>query len=162
MGAEFKTSTILREQVGLNHRKLPKDFVFMAKGLNSYIRKSYKEDCLLESGCRYCGLKEGIFQIDHIIPPQFGGLPERNNFCKACVWCNASKGDRTLNNWLDHIESKRDILFNKLYSYSGRLRSFNRRHKKLDDWLHEKLISGMKEHSRLCAIVGNLKFMING
>ena len=50
--------------------------------------------------CRYCGDFDGPFQIDHIWPVALGGTDDPENLCVACRSCNASKGAKPLEVWL--------------------------------------------------------------
>lgn len=49
--------------------------------------------------CTYCGATEDI-EIDHIYPLARGGKHERRNLTPACGFCNRSKKDRLLSEWL--------------------------------------------------------------
>jgi len=50
--------------------------------------------------CLYCGehFEEG--HIDHIIPVSKGGTNDRENLVYCCAYCNMSKGDKLLGDWL--------------------------------------------------------------
>lgn len=50
--------------------------------------------------CRYCGSREGMMHIDHMIPGSRGGTDEMDNLITACRSCNTSKSDLTPNEWL--------------------------------------------------------------
>lgn len=50
--------------------------------------------------CRYCGTFDGPFQIDHVWPIALGGGDEPENLVVACRTCNASKGAKPLEVWL--------------------------------------------------------------
>jgi 5-methylcytosine-specific restriction endonuclease McrA len=45
--------------------------------------------------CQYCGSKEGMMTIDHIIPKSRGGKNTFENTVCACFTCNNKKDDRT-------------------------------------------------------------------
>lgn len=49
--------------------------------------------------CHYCGTGHSL-QIDHIYPKSRGGSSDAENLVLACRNCNASKGDRTPEEWL--------------------------------------------------------------
>lgn len=49
--------------------------------------------------CSYCGNTEGPFHLDHIHPWSKGGSHSVDNLCVACVSCNLSKSDKTLEEW---------------------------------------------------------------
>ena len=54
-----------------------------------------------EHCCVHCGATEldAIFQIDHLLPVTRGGTNEPHNLVTACRWCNARKGNMTLDEW---------------------------------------------------------------
>lgn len=47
--------------------------------------------------CRYCGGPANT--VDHVLPVDKGGTHDRSNLVAACGTCNASKGNRTLQEW---------------------------------------------------------------
>lgn len=49
--------------------------------------------------CRYCGSKDGPFHIDHVVARSKRGSSLPENLAVACRSCNASKKDRTLEEW---------------------------------------------------------------
>ena len=51
--------------------------------------------------CVYCGDTEGPFHLDHIYPWSKGGEHSVDNLCVACAPCNCSKGDKTLQEWME-------------------------------------------------------------
>lgn len=48
--------------------------------------------------CHYCG-KEAKLTLDHVIPLSKGGKHSKNNVIPACLHCNCSKKDKTLEEW---------------------------------------------------------------
>lgn len=50
--------------------------------------------------CCYCGTLKGPFHYDHILPVARGGRDDASNITLACVPCNSSKGDKTLQEWV--------------------------------------------------------------
>jgi len=46
--------------------------------------------------CQYCGRKEGVMTVDHVVPRSIGGGDTWENLVCACSQCNNRKGDRTL------------------------------------------------------------------
>ena len=50
--------------------------------------------------CSDCGVR-GWLTTDHVVPPSRGGV----FVVYACPWCNASKGNRTLHEWLQGMDS---------------------------------------------------------
>lgn len=49
------------------------------------------------SACTYCG---GVASgVDHVLPVSRGGTDDPKNLVPACHACNASKNDRTPNEW---------------------------------------------------------------
>ncbi len=45
--------------------------------------------------CQYCGRKDRILTVDHVIPRHLGGKDGWENLVCACVKCNSVKGNRT-------------------------------------------------------------------
>ena len=54
-----------------------------------------------EHCCVHCGATEldGPFQIDHLLPVTRGGTNDPHNLVTACRWCNARKGNLTMEEW---------------------------------------------------------------
>ena len=50
--------------------------------------------------CRWCGITEGPWHIDHILAVIRGGTDEPENLCVSCVPCNLSKGAKLVEDWL--------------------------------------------------------------
>lgn len=51
--------------------------------------------------CAYCGVElNGKFELDHIYPLSRGGSNSPSNLACACVRCNRSKNDKTLDEWM--------------------------------------------------------------
>lgn len=46
--------------------------------------------------CQYCGSREGILTLDHVIPRRLGGVHSWENLVTACATCNHHKGGRTV------------------------------------------------------------------
>ncbi|MET2871814.1 HNH endonuclease signature motif containing protein [Exiguobacterium profundum] len=46
------------------------------------------------AACSHCGLTEGKFHVDHIIPLSKGGRDEPENFQVLCTQCNLKKSNR--------------------------------------------------------------------
>lgn len=62
--------------------------------------------CELQEGlCAYCG-EPSKLTMDHVIPLTGGGAHDAGNVVGACFSCNASKGNRPLEDWLDRKETK--------------------------------------------------------
>lgn len=51
--------------------------------------------------CAYCYRVGFPLHIDHIIPVKHGGPSDSWNLALACKSCNSSKGDKTLDEWVD-------------------------------------------------------------
>jgi hypothetical protein len=49
--------------------------------------------------CRACGSWKDL-QIDHIVPRSRGGTDDPDNLQVLCAQCNASKGARTMEEWI--------------------------------------------------------------
>jgi len=45
--------------------------------------------------CQYCGSREKVLTIDHVLPRSRGGQDTWENLVTACHDCNTRKGDRT-------------------------------------------------------------------
>jgi len=54
---------------------------------------------LYKSACHYCNSIESI-ELDHVISVDYGGSHGIGNFLPACRSCNASKGEKTIMEWL--------------------------------------------------------------
>lgn len=48
--------------------------------------------------CTYCS-KEARLTLDHVIPLSKGGKHSKDNVVPACLRCNSSKGNKTLEEW---------------------------------------------------------------
>jgi 5-methylcytosine-specific restriction endonuclease McrA len=48
--------------------------------------------------CHYCD-REAKLTLDHVIPLSKGGKHSKDNVVSACVHCNSSKGNKTLEEW---------------------------------------------------------------
>jgi 5-methylcytosine-specific restriction endonuclease McrA len=59
--------------------------------------KVYKR--LKKMPCVVCGSSEKI-EVDHILPLSRGGAHSINNLQPLCRFCNASKGSKTMEEWL--------------------------------------------------------------
>ena len=49
--------------------------------------------------CAYCGSRGGILEVDHIHPVSKGGSHEDVNLTTACLPCNRSKSNKTVEEW---------------------------------------------------------------
>ena len=50
------------------------------------------------------GLGPNTRTIDHVIPKSNGGLGKQQNRVWACRWCNTSKGNKTVENWVRWLQ----------------------------------------------------------
>lgn len=50
--------------------------------------------------CQYCGSKELPLHCDHVVPVSKGGSNLDSNLKAACKFCNLSKHDKTLEEWI--------------------------------------------------------------
>jgi 5-methylcytosine-specific restriction endonuclease McrA len=76
------------------------------KSLGRKIRSSVLN---ANSICAICGTNEGLV-IDHIVPVSRGGGSELSNLQSLCRSCNAQKGTRTMNEFLDFLRTMEEIL----------------------------------------------------
>ena len=53
-----------------------------------------------EQNRRYCGITDGPFHVDHIVPRVKGGPDTLDNLVVACASCNLSKGSKSVAEWL--------------------------------------------------------------
>lgn len=55
--------------------------------------------------CYYCGtpLDMDFFTLDHIIPKKSGGTSDDSNLVPCCHFCNMSKADRTIEEWVAYL-----------------------------------------------------------
>jgi len=52
--------------------------------------------------CKYCGIRGGKLEVDHIIPISSGGTDDPNNLITSCRRCNRQKGGKSIDefeNW---------------------------------------------------------------
>ncbi len=49
--------------------------------------------------CQSWGAKDGLVEIDHVIPISRGGSSDDDNLQALCTPCNRSKGTKTLEEW---------------------------------------------------------------
>lgn len=49
--------------------------------------------------CAYCGARGGKLECDHILPVSRGGTDDLRNLNAACLSCNRSKRNKTLQEW---------------------------------------------------------------
>lgn len=56
--------------------------------------------------CQYCGHRDGVMTIDHVVPKSRGGRTCWENVVVACKVCNIKKGDRTLREARMHLIRK--------------------------------------------------------
>lgn len=60
-------------------------------------RKLSKKEILLRDRhtCQYCGQKNKVLTLDHVIPRRQGGSQSWENIVSACIPCNHNKAGRT-------------------------------------------------------------------
>lgn len=46
--------------------------------------------------CKYCGVRGGVLEVDHVVPFSKGGSDELWNLAAACRKCNRQKRDKTV------------------------------------------------------------------
>ena len=68
--------------------------------------------------CAYCGIKltEENATIDHIIPKNKGGTNCFENLIPSCNNCNGAKGNKTRDEYREHLINTIRDLKQKLYS----------------------------------------------
>ncbi|MCA9483402.1 MAG: HNH endonuclease [Nitrospina sp.] len=83
----FPLPTVIRvlKMVRRNRRNRGKGVAFSKK--NIMRRDNYT--------CQYCGVREKLLTVDHIIPKSRGGETNWMNVVVACKPCNLKKGNRT-------------------------------------------------------------------
>jgi 5-methylcytosine-specific restriction endonuclease McrA len=62
-----------------------------------------------DSRCRFCG-SDADLVLDHIVPPSRGGARTADNQQVLCRTCNASKGSRTNEEYLESL-IRRDLRY---------------------------------------------------
>lgn len=71
-----------------------------------YLLPSLKENALQKYGdkCYYCGkrLSKNTRSFDHVVPVTKGGKTDEENLVPCCRSCNASKGNKTFEEWKEH------------------------------------------------------------
>lgn len=55
--------------------------------------------------CRYCGCTPTVLTQDHKLPLSRGGNHTLDNIVPACGYCNGSKGTKTLEEYINHVEA---------------------------------------------------------
>jgi 5-methylcytosine-specific restriction endonuclease McrA len=66
----------------------------------SHTKQEWLDLCkLFDQRCAYCFDLQPLSE-DHVIPLIAGGTDHINNIAPACSWCNASKGQKLLKDWL--------------------------------------------------------------
>jgi hypothetical protein len=56
-----------------------------------------------EFTCHYCGSKNPLMAVDHVIPVTKGGTDEESNLVAACQTCNSKKNNKPLKEFLDAL-----------------------------------------------------------
>lgn len=49
--------------------------------------------------CVYCGAMDKALECDHVFPLSRGGSNDKSNLATACMPCNRSKKDKTVDEW---------------------------------------------------------------
>lgn len=62
------------------------------------------------TNCHYCGcnLNEATATVDHFVPRSSGGTNEPDNLVAACLTCNTTKKDHSIEGFRTLLERKRD------------------------------------------------------
>lgn len=53
--------------------------------------------------CRYCGARNPLMSVDHVVAVTKGGTDEESNLVAACQSCNAKKNNKPLKVFLDAL-----------------------------------------------------------
>lgn len=91
-----------------NNRRRVRVLAAKTDGTAEAFIKKVRSTALLP--CNYCGqiISGKTAHIDHMMPLSKGGSHTADNLCAACEFCNCSKCDRTLAEWIPPI--KRPVL----------------------------------------------------
>jgi 5-methylcytosine-specific restriction endonuclease McrA len=84
-------------EIRANNRKMRRQLIRDAGSLTKDEWEAIKAD--YNHCCAYCGDRPDKLTQDHVIPVSRGGLHTRDNIVPACHPCNASKRDRTPDEW---------------------------------------------------------------
>lgn len=132
----------------------------MGRGHGSYIKKADREYLRKINFCFYCLRECKETHIEHIVALYNGGTSDSPNLTKCCKRCNSLKGTFSINEFLERITKKRDVILNKVYGYVHRLRRYRKKYKPYYDkdiaWLIDKIRTIRKEHSYFTSIITSL------
>lgn len=78
------------------------------------------------------GLGPNVRTIDHVVPKSAGGLGKLGNRVWACRWCNTSKGNKTVVNWI-HWLTRADVK-------EWKQTAVRKRRKVLGRWMDGKIV----------------------
>lgn len=75
--------------------------LFTPKRLSSHEWSVVRQEVFLRDDftCSYCGRRGIKLECDHVVPVSRGGGNEIENLTTACLECNRSKRDKTLDEW---------------------------------------------------------------
>lgn len=69
------------------------------KATMSGTNREWQREQELPNECVFCGVSENL-QVDHLIPRSRGGSDSADNIVWSCNFCNASRGDKGVFQWL--------------------------------------------------------------
>lgn len=69
--------------------------------------REWQREQELPKECVFCGKRDRL-QTDHLIPRSRGGLDSADNVVWSCAFCNASRGDKGVFQWLG-LKKKDDL-----------------------------------------------------
>lgn len=112
VGADFRTYTFAEwieiepdgdiDVVETPHRRLPAPRIVLLADFDRILRREVrfsKRNVFLRDGhrCQYCGVegRDGVINLDHVLPASRGGKSTWDNVVTSCVRCNTRKRDRT-------------------------------------------------------------------
>lgn len=75
----------------------------LANGNNTLTKEDIELLFSTTNSCSYCSATGVKLTLDHIVPISRGGTNSPDNIALACGHCNSSKGNKTLDEWLNNL-----------------------------------------------------------
>lgn len=91
-----------------NHRRINET----VNGGSHTIKQRREKFLALGNVCYYCSIP-GKMTVDHMIPISRGGTDNIDNIVPACTTCNCRKGNKTLAEFFDLINTPKEIAINQ-------------------------------------------------